>query len=342
MEIIDNKCKNCAGELHYDPESQELKCLQCSSIVNIPEEPARSEKKLYTPTCNITQSQNEYTQYTCKACGRKHVTPINQDVLSCPSCGYNDLDKVNEVDYIPDGIIPFKLNQEKALVCFKDWIKRRKFAPNSLKRLAKTQCLTGLYLPIYNYDFIAQTHYSGVGVNTYKDKDGRSRSTRTHFSSSRIDNYVNYIEAANSTIPSSVLREMSNFNFNDIYVYRPEFLYGWIGSKVDIDIHDSCTRAKNSASSEIRTRVRNSLHYDRIENFVCNTNFENMRYNYLYVPVWINNYKYKDKTYNCYINGITGKVSGNSPKSFWKILFTVLGICALVGGLVFLAYYLSA
>ena len=80
----------------------------------------------------------------------------------------------------------------------------------------------------------------------------------------------------------------------------------------------------------------------RIENFVCNTNFENMRYNYLYVPVWINNYKYKDKTYNCYINGITGKVSGNSPKSFWKILFTVLGICALVGGLVFLAYYLSA
>jgi len=47
-EIINNKCKNCAGELIFDIDSQELKCIQCSSMVDIPEKQALLEKKEYS------------------------------------------------------------------------------------------------------------------------------------------------------------------------------------------------------------------------------------------------------------------------------------------------------
>ena len=63
-----------------------------------------------------------------------------------------------------------------------------------------------------------------------------------------------------------------------------------------------------------------------------------MMYNYLYVPIWSFDYKYKDKSYNCFINGVSGKVSGKSPKSGVKIFFTVLAILAGIGVGVYFLY----
>ena len=334
---INNKCKNCAGELVFDPDSGELKCLQCETIVDIPELNTIAPKKPYGPNSELEKSESEYAQYHCETCGRKHIVPSSQEVINCPSCGDpTNLTRTVNVEYIPDAIIPFKLNKEKALNCFKDWIRGRKFAPNNLKKLAKTEFITGMYLPIYNYDFDTITHYSGVGVNTYTDSNNRRHTTRHPFRSSRADKYTNYVDSANSLIPSKTLREIANFDFNKCCVYRTEFLYGWIGSEINIELHDSSNRIRISAAEEIKQNVRRSLNYDRIENFVCNTTFSNMRYNHLYIPLYTSNYKYKDKTYNCYINGITGKVSGKAPKSGWKIFFTVLFFGALIAGGVYL------
>lgn len=340
--MIDIQCKSCGGELAFDPDSGELKCKQCASIVDIPEENAVATKKPFTDTSEIEKSQEEYTQYSCSTCGRKHIVPSNQEVLYCPSCGdASSLTKAVSVEYLPDGIIPFKLNKEKALNSFKDWIKRRKFAPNNLKKLAKTQSLSGVYLPVYNYDFDCFTHYSGVGIREHRDSDGRTHTSRHPFNSSRTDRFNNYVDSANSSIQSPTLREIANFDYNQTYVYRSEFLYGWIGSDIDITLQQSCARVRQSSAQEIKSNIKRSLNYDRIENFVCNTTFSNIKYNYLYVPIWLNSYKYKDKIYNCYINGITGKVSGKAPKSFWKIFFTVIGIAALIGGIVYLAATLN-
>jgi hypothetical protein len=44
------------------------------------------------------------------------------------------------------------------------------------------------------------------------------------------------------------------------------------------------------------------------------------------LPLWISAYKYKDKTYRFLINGQTGRVSGEYPKSPLKIAMVVLGV----------------
>ena len=40
------------------------------------------------------------------------------------------------------------------------------------------------------------------------------------------------------------------------------------------------------------------------------------------------------KLYNFYVNGSTGKVKGKTPKSVWKILFTVALCLGVVLGIV--------
>ena len=48
-------------------------------------------------------------------------------------------------------------------------------------------------------------------------------------------------------------------------------------------------------------------------------------------------YRFKEKTYQVVINAQTGEIQGGRPYSFWKIFFCVVGIAALIGGIVLIA-----
>lgn len=340
--MINNKCNNCGGELNYDPISGELKCEQCSSIVDIPEQEVILQKTPFNELTELSAGKVEYAQFSCSTCGRKHIVPVGQDLITCPSCGDSNLTRNVSVEIMPNGIIPFKLNHEMAIKSFKEWLKKRKFAPNNLKKIAKEDTIKGIYLPVYNFDFDTFTAYTGIGVETHRDMDGKTHTSRHHIRGSRQDKFINFTETANSSIPSNYLRDINNYDYTKVYAYRTEYLYGWIGTNLNIPLSEAFQRSKVAIDNEIKTRIRRSeRRYDRIENLVCNTTYNNMMYNFIYVPVWSFNYKYKDKTYDCYINGVSGKVSGKSPKSFAKIFFTVLGIIAAVGAGVYLLNYLG-
>jgi len=338
--ITSNKCPNCSGELIYDVDSAELKCTHCSSVQVFEKENEKTEKKLLTADSTIEQSKTKYTQYSCQTCGRKHISATDTPLLRCPSCGDNNLIKTVKIDFTPDGIIPFKINKNVALEHFYMWLKTHHFAPNSLKKLGKSKILDGFYLPAYFYNFDTSTHYSGVGVNTYRTQNGQMRTTRHHFDKTRQDKYVNRIESASSTISSVKMRQLGNYSENKILVYRTEFLYGWFGGQVDASLQDNSLTMKRSVTQEIALDVRAKLPYSSIENFNCSTNFSDIMYKYVYLPVYKGFYRYKKRDYSYYINGENGKVAGRTPKSFWKIFFLVLGITAVVGAIAYL-YYLS-
>jgi hypothetical protein len=54
------------------------------------------------------------------------------------------------------------------------------------------------------------------------------------------------------------------------------------------------------------------------------------------LPVYVGNFKYKQKLYNYYINGSSGKVGGKTPLSALKIACTVLLAVAAVVALALL------
>ena len=307
--VTSTKCPNCGGMLVFDVDSQKLSCTHCSSLINIEDNNKKLEKKIFNQDSTIALSETEYTEYLCNTCGREHVTNTDKELLRCPSCGDANLTKTNKIDFVPDGIETFKINKQTAINKLKSWLSRQKFAPNNLKKQAKSDSLTGVYIPTYIYDFNTTSHYSGVGVKSYRRRNG-SVSTK--------------------------LRGLGHFSTSNILVYRPEYLYGWFGEAVKISLQDSEKNVRRDVANDISRNIQNSLSYDRIENFSCNTRFSDMKYSYVYLPVYKGTYKYNSKTYSYYVNGENGRVTGSAPKSKWKMFFSFLGIAAIIGGIIYL------
>ena len=48
------------------------------------------------------------------------------------------------------------------------------------------------------------------------------------------------------------------------------------------------------------------------------------------MPVWLLTYTYGARVFHLLVNGATGRMAGEYPKSFWKVFFLVVGIIILV------------
>ena len=70
--------------------------------------------------------------------------------------------------------------------------------------------------------------------------------------------------------------------------------------------------------------VRRQYNADHVRNLSLNTNFSDITYKYLLLPIWISTFKYNDKVYQFMVNGQTGKVSGKTPISIPKVILTVV------------------
>ena len=57
-------------------------------------------------------------------------------------------------------------------------------------------------------------------------------------------------------------------------------------------------------------------------------------FKHILVPVWLLTYNFGAKSFQVVVNGVTGRMAGDYPKSLWKIALLVL--LAIIAVLVFL------
>ena len=321
-----NKCKNCGAELVFGVEEQTLVCTHCTSKVEFEKSTKVLEKKAFDNSSSIEQEPVKFTQFLCSTCGRGHLSPADIPLTRCPSCGAMTLERTMKVSYRPDGIIPFKIKKATAIERFYSWVKYRKLAPNNLKKFARAETLNGLYIPAYAFDFDTVSNYSGIGNTEHRDSKGNTRIESERFSGSESRNYKNYLESACSEVSSYKLQSLGGYNFSNICLYSPEYLYGWIASEVVNNLQDAHRNVIGCVETDIANAIlsKKRLHYDSVSNFICSTTFNNKKYSYIYLPIWKGTYKYKSKNYYYYVNGENGSVTGTSPKSVLKILLIVL------------------
>lgn len=334
-----NKCIGCGGQMAFDPESQSLKCTHCGRLNVFDVKYASDVKEHFNIDSIKSGVETEYLEYYCTTCGRKHVLKRGQTDLRCPSCGDRELKRVLRIDYKPDGIAPFKIDKNKATKCFFDWLKKRKMSPNDLNTVDRTRFLQGFYVPVYCFDFDTASTYSGIGINYRRNEKGeRYEESRHSFSNTKRNNFRDYFEAASKIIPTISLKRLEPFSKN-YYVYTSEFVYGWIGAETNIELQDGYRNMTGTVEDELYYKIKSSLRYDEVQSYKCTTIFSNVKYHYLYLPIYKGKYTYRNKDYTFYVNGETGKVIGQSPRSIWKTLgkalLIALGIFA-VGALLVL------
>lgn len=329
---LSNKCPSCGSELSYNTQSQTLKCRHCDTSLPISIKAIANTKKLYAEDINLQPEKLSTFQYKCKSCGNTHSIVSEVGLKRCPSCGSSNISKKIDISIRPDGIIPFRISHDQAALIFKHWIKKRPFAPNDLKKLAKNKKLSASYYPAWNFDYDSTVVYSGVGIKTHSDMDGDTYTTSHPFNESIEIEVNNFFESANTKISGSLFRELGEFGLGELKEFQPELTFGWAAATNDNDIHASYKEFTKNAHAMHERKIKKDLNlrFSSVLDLRVTSYFKKVLFSYIYLPLWANHYTYKEKDYHCYINGYNGKAVGKSPKSAVKILLLVLGIAAFI------------
>ena len=82
---------------------------------------------------------------------------------------------------------------------------------------------------------------------------------------------------------------------------------------------------------QIRSMCASQVPGDTHRNLHVRSEFSDQTFKHVLLPIWFVSYNYGTRTYQVLVNGVTGELAGEYPKSFWKIFFLVLFIAVIAG-----------
>ena len=351
MKLLSNKCSSCGYTLTFDPNSQMLLCSHCGNMVAIDEENLKTAHA-YDETAKIKNNENYSANFECESCGAKSS---RKNIVSgtCPYCGSHNLKELSEAfKFKADGVVPFKVDKKTATECYRVWLRKKHFVPNNLKKMAHINKMEGYYFPCFSFDFNTSSKYSGVGISehnvtkTINTPNGprtvtETYTTRHSFSGVRDDIFEDLLVNANSLITGYEIESLGNYGLETLKVFNPAYLLGFVTEETTIDIHKGYNQAKQIADAQIRSNIESYESYDRIEGLTVKSIYSKQKYKYIYLPIWICNFIYKQKDYKFLVNGFTGYVKGKVPRSPWKILGLVMGILLGITAITLIACYIA-
>ena len=343
-------CPNCGGVMEFDVKSQKLKCPNCDHTVDI----ANNKKSIveHSLTARAMQTikaeEKKSTTVQCKGCGAQMEVDAYSTAMSCPYCGssYVMADKQEEV-IVPDGVIPFKIDKNSAKEIVGKWLKRRYLAPGELKTLYQRGDFNGIYVPYWTFDADADADYTGMGgrkrVEHYRDKDGKMQSrTVTDWYPTRghVHNFFDdVLVSASSHHDRSLLDGVDDYDTKQTASYAPDYMSGYGAESFNINLDSAHGTAIGRMKSSLQDMARQDIlrRYDSAKDVHINARFKNETYKHILLPVYAVTYHYKNKVYNVLVNGQTGSIKGQYPKSVVKILLIIIAVAAILIGILFAA-----
>lgn len=335
------KCVACGSNMVFEPETQMLCCTHCGTKIDFAKNNKAEELDIRTALeAGLDWSKDETAVFACENCGAKVVLAKNQTAKSCPFCGTAHVQKSEElIGLKPNALIPFSFGEEKALDLSKAWAKKRFFAPRNFKKKLSADNVKGIYTPSFTFDSKTVSYYRGrIGrTHTRTVGSGKNRRTQTYvvwrdICGTFYQNYDDVLITSGSKFSQRELNKISPYNTNDGKVYEENYLLGFMAYHYDVELTECWQNAKNVMDSDIKRGILSQYVYDKVAYLNVSTTHENVTYKYVMLPVYVGNYTYKNKLFNFYVNGSSGKVYGKTPKSVWKILGVVLCSIAVVVG----------
>lgn len=344
----DKKCPQCGGIMDFDPKTGHMKCGFCDyeeEIAVSEEEPKKAEEldfDLVDKTANKNWGAEKKT-VICEACGAETIYDALQTSAVCPFCGSNQVMEANDQDTIaPGGVVPFQVNDKEASRLFKEWIKKKWFCPRLAKESARPKSFNGIYLPYWTFDTNTFSTYTGqYGIDREVQDDDEHSHTETDWYSTS-GTYNEFIDdeliLASDRHDSNMLHKLEPFDTENNKAYKPEYVAGFVAERYALGVKDAWKQAKKAISAKLKRnvedKIENEHNADHTRRVILNTSFNDVTYKYLLLPIWVSNFKYKDKVYQFMVNGQTGKIAGKTPLSIPKIIITV-AVALLAAGIIY-------
>jgi len=342
---ISEKCITCNAPLKYNAKKDLFECEYCGNKFTI-KDLENYKKSLKTKKVNKKNITINVDAYHCENCGATIILGKNTASTSCVYCRSSAIIK-ERLDgiYAPSRIITFNYTKEDATLKFKELCKGRKLMPTGFDDTKNIQDMEGLYVPfwLYNCDNKSSLYASCQNVSTWMTHDYIN--TKTDFYKVSVDGILTFNNVPNdaaSRFDDKIMYAIEPFDYSKFKDFNQSYLAGYISEKYDVlkDVaYKNAVKRINDDSKNYLFNKISGFNHKKIDSY--DSNISLIGQEYVLLPVWVLNIKYKDKIYHFAMNGQTGKFVGEIPvdkKKLFLLMIIVFGISAL--GL-FLLFFLT-
>ncbi len=344
-------CTGCGAKLSFAPGTKSLQCEFCGATNAIEGHEEKIEELDFDTYLQALEGKAEVVEeehVRCDKCGAEQNLPSTLFASRCTFCGAGIVSKSYANRRIkPKSIVPFQHDRRSAQDDFRRWVRKLWFAPNDLKRYAESDTgLTGIYLPFWTYDCATSSDYRGERGDDYyttesyttRNSAGETvtqtrqvRQTRWSAASGHVDHFHDdVLVMASRTLPADIVGATSRWNLKALVPYQAEYVSGFQAEAYQVGLREGFPIAKQAIDATVAELVRGDIGGDHQRIHGIATRYSDIRFKHVLLPVWISAYRYRDKAYRFLINGQTGEVSGESPKSWWKIALAVAAALAVL------------
>ena len=330
-------CKSCGGELTYKLGTSQLCCNHCGATQEI-----ASTSIEHTTELNfkeyLAQAENNETKVSvkttsCSGC-HAHITLAAEKVAdSCPYCGTSIIATKSSTKNIivPKALLPFKLRERKGTEVYQKWVKGRWLAPNNFKRQAlKHDRLSGIYIPYWTFDTDTVTTYSGKRGTVHRHDKGSSTSWRSASGSVHIS-FDDTLVVASESLPHKYVDKLEPWDLGNLVSFESDYLRGFQAEQYQIDLSTGFIEAQGKMEKDISRAIRRDIGGDKQKISSQFTNYTDITFKHILLPVWVTAYQYKGKVFRTVINARTGEVQGERPWSWIKITTVLFFLIVITG-----------
>ncbi len=326
MDAVQYKCPACGGGLKFDPVKQDFTCEYCDSVFK--------EEDFFVKDNTLNEESPEENQaekqeydnavlYICPSCGAQIITDETTAATACYYCS-NPVVLSGRLsgEFKPDLIIPFKIDKKGAIAKFKEMCGKRKFLPKNFIAESRLEEIKGVYFPYWYTDCDTNGSITATSrqVRTWIVKD-------TQFTETTVQNHFrqgdmqirNMPESALNSKDKDIMRYVCPFNSADFVPFSMSYLSGFFAEKRNLEIADVEAQVTQKIKGFSTEKLKDSINVPNVTLKDSLINTGKIKWSYNLLPVWVLNYKHKDKTYIYALNGQTGKVYGELPVSNGKL-----------------------
>ncbi len=350
---VEFPCDQCGADMRWDPESDALACEYCGNRKAVPR---REGTILERPLSDSAQAARglglEVRVAKCDNCGARVTFDEASTAEVCVYCGSPSVlaQSANRQAIRPESLVPLDVSRDQVRGGFDRWLRGLWFRPNALKKTKGLEAV-GVYVPFWTFDCAVDSDWSAdAGYYYYEERTRTVRvNGRTETRTERVrktrwvpawgerhDDYDDLLVNGSTGLPSSLVEKLGGFVTEGLVPYEPHYLAGWRAEEYSVDLPDAWDVGKARVVEEQERRCSRDVPGDTQRHLSVNNRIQDVRWKHILLPVWSGQYRFRSKTYTVLINGQTGKVVGEAPLSWVKILALVFALAVVAAVVVVL------
>lgn len=342
-------CPECGGDAVWNAAKQALSCPYCGHV--FPWQPGEKavgavieEHDLVAALREVPDRDRGWLErkqtVQCQSCRAIMAFDADRVAQNCEFCGSPAIAPHEDArdPITPESVLPFKLGEPQVRERLRAWYGSHWLAPDKLKRAALTDTLHGLYIPYWTFDAHVHADWQAEAGHYYYESEHftdahgqrqvrQVRKVRWVPASGSIEhNFDDALVPGTIGVRADYLRRIEPFPTTGeaLKPYEPAFVRGWVVERYQVDLRQAADRNLAEMESVVEQMCTAQVPGDTHRGLQVRSVYSGRTFKHVLVPIWVVSYTFGARAFQIVVNGSTGVIYGEHPRSWVKIFFYII------------------